>query len=282
MELAVEFRRLGRTELSRAVEIDRRERIDVLYDQHGSQLVARHGHWSASAWDPDGHGEHSVEAKVNTLEHYVDSGGIALGAFASGRLVGIGVVVPHLRPGIAQLAFLHVSAPLRATGIGSRLSEQLEQIARTAGDSDMVVSATPSENTVRFYLGRGFQPMAEPLAELSSSSPRTCTCARYFERPVTSARNRPSIKAVPRTEHTSNDLRCSCGRAGVDGVPYRRLVVPSTASFCRAVRHLLTRHGSPSMAASAGCATRVPHPMRAARDRLAVWSGSIGVLSSRR
>ena len=84
---------------------------------------------------------------------------------------GIGVVVPHLRPRIAQLAFLHVSAPLRATGIGSRLSEQLEQIARAAGDSDMVVSATPSENTVRFYLGRGFQPMAEPLAELFELEP---------------------------------------------------------------------------------------------------------------
>src|SRR5918995_5188803 len=171
VEPAVEFRRLGRAELSRVVEIDRRERIVVLYDQHGTQLVAQHGNWSASAWDPDGHGEHSVEAQVHTLEHYVDTGGIALGAFASGRLVGIGVLVPHLRPRIAQLAFLHVSAPLRATGIGSRLSEQLEQMARTAGDSDMVVSATPSENTVRFYLGRGFQPMAEPLAELFALEP---------------------------------------------------------------------------------------------------------------
>jgi GNAT superfamily N-acetyltransferase len=171
VESTVEFRRLGRTELSRVVEIDRRERIDVLYDQHGTQLVARHGNWSASAWDPDGHGEHSVEAQVNALRYHVDKGGIALGAFARERLVGIGVVVPHLRPGIAQLAWLHVSAPLRATGIGSRLSEQLEQIARTAGASDMVVSATPSENTVRFYLGRGFKPMAEPLTELFELEP---------------------------------------------------------------------------------------------------------------
>jgi ribosomal protein S18 acetylase RimI-like enzyme len=171
MDPAVEFRRLGRTELSRVVEIDRTERIDVLYDQHGSQLVARPGNWSASAWDPDGHGEHSVEAQVHALQYHVDKGGLALGAFAGGRLVGIGVVVPHLRPGIAQLAWLHVSAPFRATGIGSRLSEQLEEIARTAGNSDMVVSATPSENAVRFYLGRGFQPMAEPLAELFELEP---------------------------------------------------------------------------------------------------------------
>ena len=170
-EPAVEFRRLGRTELSRVGEIDRTERINVLYEQHGTQLVARHGNWSASAWDPEGHGGYSVEAKVHELQHYVDNGGVALGALASGRLVGIGVVVPDLRPGIAQLAFLHVSAPVRATGIGSRLSEQLEQIARTAGDSDMIVSATASENTVRFYLGRGFQPMADPLAELFALEP---------------------------------------------------------------------------------------------------------------
>ena len=171
METALEFRRLGRSELSRVGEIDRRERIDVLYDQHGAELVARHGNWNASAWDPDGHGEHSVESQVHALEHYVDAGGIALGAFADDRLVGIGVVVPHLRPTIAQLAYLHVSAPSRATGIGTRLCEQLDEIARTAGDSEMVVSATPSENTVRFYRGRGFQPMAEPLAELFELEP---------------------------------------------------------------------------------------------------------------
>ena len=99
---------------------------------------------------------------------YVDTGGSRC-AFG-GQLVGIAVVVPHLRPGCAA-GILHVSAPWRATGIGNRLSEQLEQIARTGGDSDMVVSATPSENTVRFYIGRGFQPMAEPLAELFELEP---------------------------------------------------------------------------------------------------------------
>ena len=171
MGTAVELRRLDRNELSRVAEIDRREHIDVLYEQHGTELVERHGSWSASAWDPDGHGEGSVEARVHALEHLVDAGGTVLGAFADGRLIGIGAVVPHLRPGIAQLAFLHVTAPSRAAGVGRRLVEQLEQIARTAGDAGMVVSATPSGNTVRFYLGRGFQPVAEPLAELFELEP---------------------------------------------------------------------------------------------------------------
>lgn len=166
VEPVIEFRTLGRADLSRVAEIDRTERIELLYDQRGTELVARRGDWSTPAWDPVGAGEHSVGAQVHALESAVGAGGLALGAFAGGRLVGIGVVVPHLRPGVAQLAFLHVSAPQRAAGVGRRLCELLEQIARSAGDSAMVVSATPSENTVRFYLRRGFAPMAEPLAEL--------------------------------------------------------------------------------------------------------------------
>lgn len=171
VERAVEFRGVERSELSRISEIDRTERIEVLYDQQGTALVARHGEWNAPTWDAHGQGEHSVEAKVREAQRYLDGGGVALGAIADGRMVGMGIVVPHLGPGIAQLAFLHVSAPWRGTGIGGRLCDQLEQIARSAGDSDMVVSATPSENTVRFYLGRGFEPTADPLAELYELEP---------------------------------------------------------------------------------------------------------------
>jgi len=171
VESAVEFRRLNRSELARVAEIDRTERIDMLYDQHGTELVARPGDWSSPPWETDGDGERSVAGQVHALEHYVDIGGIALGAFESERLVGIGVVVPHLRPTTAQLAFLHVTAASRATGVGTRLTEQLDQIARDAGDSDMVVSATPAENTLRFYRGRGFEPMAEPFPELFQLEP---------------------------------------------------------------------------------------------------------------
>lgn len=171
MDAGVELRRLDRADLARVGEIDRTEHIGVLYEQHGDELVAHHGSWDASAWDIRGDGEHSVGAQVHALEHYVGAGGEALGAFAGERLVAIAVVVPHIRPGIAQLAFLHVSAAYRARGVGSRLCDALEQLARTAGDGEMVVSATPSANTVSFYRGRGFRPMAEPLAELLELEP---------------------------------------------------------------------------------------------------------------
>ena len=75
------------------------------------------------------------------------------------------------RPGIAQLAYLHVSNEYRARGVGGHLSEELERLARERGDTTMVVSATPSLNTVRFYRRRGFQPMSEPLPELYELEP---------------------------------------------------------------------------------------------------------------
>ena len=51
------------------------------------------------------------------------------------------------------------------------MSDELERIAREAGDREMVVSATPSANTVRFYQGRGFGRSAEPLPELFELEP---------------------------------------------------------------------------------------------------------------
>ena len=181
VEERVEIRRLARTELSRVGEIDRTEHIDLLYEQRGTELVERPGTWSASAWDADGKGEHSVEAKRDELEHYVDAGGMAFGAFVDGRLVGIGVVVPHLRPAVAQLAFLHVTQTFRGAGIGNRLSSDLEQVARGAGDSAMVVSATPSAHTVRFYKVAATSSCPSRCQSCSSASRRMCTCRKCSE-----------------------------------------------------------------------------------------------------
>ncbi len=171
MSTPIEVRRLERKELSKVGEIDRTERIDLIYTQHGTELEGRRGNWNSPGWDPHGHGEHSVEGQRLALEQQVAAGGIAVGAFSHTQLVGIGVVVPHLRPAIAQLAFLHVSQAFRFSGIGRRLCDELDQIARDVGDTEIVVSATPSENTVRFYRNRGYELMAEALPELYEREP---------------------------------------------------------------------------------------------------------------
>ena len=121
--------------------------------------------WNSPGWDPNGSHGHSVAAQRQALEKYVDAGGIALGTLSEGRLVGIGVVVPHQRPEIAPLAFVHVDAAFHATGVGRSLSDELDLIARDAGPTEIVVSAAPSRNTVRFYQAGGYIVTHQPLPE---------------------------------------------------------------------------------------------------------------------
>jgi GNAT superfamily N-acetyltransferase len=169
--MSIAYRRLEPRELSRVGEIDRSERIDTIYVQHGAELESIAGDFSAQAWRIEGTGEHSVAHQIEECERYLANGGIAIGAFAGERLVGVGIVVPHVRAGVAQLAYLHVSDGFRGRGIGLRLDAELEHIARDLGDTTMVVSATPSANTVGFYRGLGFAPTTSPLPELVELEP---------------------------------------------------------------------------------------------------------------
>jgi GNAT superfamily N-acetyltransferase len=171
MSTDLRYRTLAADELARVAEIDRSERIDAVYVQHGTQLELVIGDWNAPPWDVEGDGEHSVAMLRRLLEDWVRRGATMHGSFAGERLVGLGGVLPHLRSGAAQLIFLYVSNGFRGRGIGGRLSAELDEIARAAGDTSMVVSATPSLNTVRFYIGQGYAPMEEPLPELFALEP---------------------------------------------------------------------------------------------------------------
>jgi len=142
----IEYRRLAAAELTRVGEIDRAERIESRYVQRGPRLELQVGDWSSPPWDAEGDGEHSVAGQRAALVRQVEAGATPLGAFAGDRLVGIGLVMPHVRPGVAQLAYLHVSDGYRASGIGRRLSDDLGRIGREAGDSGVVVPGTPSVN----------------------------------------------------------------------------------------------------------------------------------------
>jgi GNAT superfamily N-acetyltransferase len=164
------YRLLAPNEVGRVAEIDRTEAIDTLYVQHGAELESVSGEFSAPPWR-EGDGEHSIGHQVEECERWLAAGGTAIGAFADGRLVGIGIVVPHARDGVAQLAFLHVGDGFRRRGIGRQLSDELDRIAAAAGDTTMVVSATPSVNTVDFYRRRGYEPTATPLPELLELEP---------------------------------------------------------------------------------------------------------------
>ncbi len=166
----VVYRPLERDDLGHIGDIDRTERIDVKLVQRGSTLEEVPGDWSAPAWS-NGDGEHSVGAQRRACEAYLSAGATGVVAWAGERLVGIGLVQPEVRPGVAQLAYLHVSLDHRGHGVGSALSSRLEQVAAETNHASIVVSATPSQSTVRFYLARGYEPMVEPIPELLALEP---------------------------------------------------------------------------------------------------------------
>ena len=99
-------------------------------------------------------------------------GASAVGAFGGGRLVGIGVVLPHVRPRVAQLVALYVSNTERGRGVGSRLCDELERVAREAdGRRDGRLRDSVREHGALLPQRRGFAPMAEPLPELLELEP---------------------------------------------------------------------------------------------------------------
>jgi GNAT superfamily N-acetyltransferase len=168
---AIIYRSMPPAELDRLGELDRTERIEAVYIQRGETLEESPQFIDVPPWSPTGDHPHSVPDQTGFCQWHVSRGAHIFSAFDGNRLVGIGLVTPHLRPGIAQLAFLHVSDGYRGRGIGRRLVEALEELAVAAGDTEIVVSATPTVNTVRFYMGCGYKPMAEPLPELFEEEP---------------------------------------------------------------------------------------------------------------
>lgn len=169
--MPVTIRRMQPAELVRLGEIDRTERIETIYIQRRQTLEESQQFFDVPPWSPNGDHAHSVPNQIGFLRWHVSRGAYIFGAFDGERLAGIGLVTPHIRPSIAQLTFLHVSDGYRGQGIGRRLVVELERLARAAGDTEMVVSATPSVNTVNFYMGCGYEPMAEPLPELYEEEP---------------------------------------------------------------------------------------------------------------
>jgi GNAT superfamily N-acetyltransferase len=114
------------------------------------------------AWLPTGSGSHSVASQTAFVQDVLAEGGQLLGAFEDDGLLGLAVVVPSFEPGLAWLAWLHVSRPHRRQGVGVALWDAAIDLARGRGASSLYVSATPTGSAVGFYLRRGCR-LADPV-----------------------------------------------------------------------------------------------------------------------
>jgi GNAT superfamily N-acetyltransferase len=164
----VDYRALLRDEIPAIWGIDRRERIERIFVSSPAGLSLKDVSFDVAGWAAGRPAE-----QTPLFEASFDAGAWIDGAFEGGRLVGIAVLENEFFGvgGTLQLSFLHVSAEIRGKDVGKELFERARAEAKLRGATRMYVSATPTENTVRFYLARGCEVLAEPDARLFALEP---------------------------------------------------------------------------------------------------------------
>ena len=188
------YRNLEESDLQRLAEIDRTEIIRVGFEVNDGKLVKKDVDWDSPNISLDGHGEHSVTGQIEFCRSHLAMNAIAIGAFDKETLVGIGILTPNIRPEMAQLAHLHISAPFRRMGVASAITRQLLQHARAQGSRLAYVSATPSESAVGFNQSFGFDLVDEPLPELYELEPEDIIWSWSWMQPSEFALPNPSLE----------------------------------------------------------------------------------------
>jgi predicted N-acetyltransferase YhbS len=168
---SLSYRRMTDAELPRIADIDRSESVHVGFSLRDGDLVGTAVHWDIPDFFKEGDGDHTLAEQVAFCRKHLAAGATMIGAFDGDKLVGIGLLTPEIRPRLAQLAYLYVSAPHRREGIATATGRRLLDQARRMGAESVYVSATPSQSAVEFYRSLGFAPVAEPLPELYAREP---------------------------------------------------------------------------------------------------------------
>ena len=144
----MQIRPLDRSEIARIWEIDRREVHDRTYVVRDGALALVENRFEIPGWHPQ-----TIADDTPKLLAAFDRGGTFLGAFDGEALAGVAALDGD------RLLYLYVGCPYRGGGLGSRL---FEAVVEHAPAEQVVISATPTENTVDFYLARGCVLDASP------------------------------------------------------------------------------------------------------------------------
>ena len=149
--------------------VDRSEIIENVYHLRDGALVLKAEYYDMTGW-PLG----EAESYTPILCDCFDRGGTFYGAFEGSEMVGA-VILESKFIGKAkdqlQLKFLHVGRGYRKKGLGKMLFEKAVERAKELGAKRLYISATPSENTVNFYLHLGCEVTGEIDQELFELEP---------------------------------------------------------------------------------------------------------------
>lgn len=163
------IRLLQREEIPLIWQIDRREIVENIYCLSNGELVLKSDYFDIQGWPP-GEAEHYTPI----LQDCYNRSGTFWGAFENELLVGVAILEGKFigsPKDTLQLKFLHVSREYRKRGIASTLFQLAVEKAKKLGARKLYISATPSENTIRYYLRLGCVLAKEIDPELFALEP---------------------------------------------------------------------------------------------------------------
>jgi ribosomal protein S18 acetylase RimI-like enzyme len=167
-----EVQRLCADDLELIAMIDRSERVDLQYAVVDGVLTDRPiAMVEVPPWDPTGDGPFSVAHHLAFCRPLLARGAALFGVLDGAQPAGLVVVEPDFEPGLARLAWLHVSRPYRRRGVAEALWATAAEAARVGGARSMYVSATPTGSAVGFYLSRGCRLAEPPHPDLLAEEP---------------------------------------------------------------------------------------------------------------
>lgn len=163
------IRILQREEIPLIWQIDRREIIENIFQLQQGRLVLVPNYFDIEGWPP-GEAEHYTPILLDCY----DRGGMFWAAFEEQELMGRAILENRcigVNQDTLQLKFLHVSRDHRRHGLGTELFSMAVERAKMLGAKKLYISASPSENTISYYLRLGCVPTTEIDPDLFALEP---------------------------------------------------------------------------------------------------------------
>jgi len=163
------IRNLEKHEVERMREIDRSEEIFGIYQFRNNQLNLVSHRESVLGFE---HNE--LKAIINRQIKLIENSGQVFSAFYAEKMIAIASVENKKRGlllNYCKMDILYVSKRYQGKGVASQLVDACKQAAKNFGADKLYISATPTKNTVDFYLKRGALPVKELDQELFAQEP---------------------------------------------------------------------------------------------------------------
>ncbi len=149
----MQIKTLANSDIVRLREIDRTERIRILFTYKEGELEEERIAYKVPPWNDE-----KVESLIKDVTPELEKGGVLLGALDGSKLAGVAVL--GNRPicddaEMLQFVLLHVSEKYRRQGVAGKLVEKLIEIAKERGAKQLYISATPSDSAIGFYFSLG-------------------------------------------------------------------------------------------------------------------------------